>query len=142
MNDIILFAAIVLIYGLLESLWNVALFRVARTWFPLWDTVDTYSKNEWGQIDYCGNAFGQEMSNHIYDPFHMIKATGTIFILSFMFGILFPIGWWAVMAPTGIWIVYYGVIFPWLYHEFWMTKGNRDLQKQSIVWKYLYFWRM
>ena len=142
MNDIILFAVIVLIYGLLESLWNVALFRPSMTWAPLWDVVKTLKKTKSAEIKYSDNAYGFELSGSILDPFHTIKATLTLFVLSYIFQTIFQVGWWILAVPFGVWAIYYLAVFPWLYHEFWMEKSHRDLHTQSIVWKYIYFWRM
>lgn len=138
----------------LESIWNVALFRNTWTWLPFQRTFGDYS---WGyERIYCHSKI---------DPFHLFKGAQSMvavyFLLFFMnfrdivswiivlhyrfntspdigyrIFVFTVIGLAVLLALFLIWFLYYSVCFNLLYHVVWMRKVYRDL-KRSWPWRYI-----
>lgn len=97
---IVLFILLLILSAFCEAVWNIALFRASMSWLPIFGTV---------RIEYL--AIQQ-------DQFHWFKGLQITMLLWFLFIVVFGEAGAliALLGLPGIWLIYYGILFPYLYH--------------------------
>jgi len=129
---ILTYLAVLYAISFVEALWNVALFRNEKTWFPLWDVKSEISPF-FREISFGFN------SNRIFDPFHIIKGIFVITLITGFMENIIPFIWiiryWMpkyielgviVLYIGAIWLLYYGIFFRFNYHWLLMKPQYRD----------------
>lgn len=113
---LILFFFILIFSAVCEAIWNIALFRAPMSWLPMFDYPSV-----------------EGFLNIRQTEFHLFKGFQITILLWFLQLVMFQgqgvlIG---IVALPIIWLVYYGILFPYLYHvllikpKYWRSEIER-----------------